>query len=589
MQYAFFIILAPMTALAVLGISAYARWRYPSRQSASLVWLNVPTTGWLLANTLELINPTEAGTFFWSKVTYSFIAFTAVAWLAFCLRYTEHTHWLNVRRMGWFFIVPTFTLAVLWLPGLDHWMWTAKQFTPILGMLAINVDYGPYFWVHSGYSYAMIIAGAVLIIRQYLRSFRLFRQMSSWLVLGVLFPLLVNAAYIGRLIPEWRKDYTAISFGLAVLAFAIGIYRYHLFELHPVARDILVTNLPDAMLVLDPQNRVVDYNPAAQTLLKLPEEVIGEPASQVLAAWPNALETLRSQNSGRDEIAIEQDGKDRFLDLQVSPLPGYRGGRSKGTLMVARDVTLRRHAEMALRQHAQELEASNAELDAFSHTVAHDLKNPLASIMAAADLLHDRLDQLPPEESQRMLNIVVNNTRKMGNIIDELLLLASVRKLSEITIVPLDMPRLVNGALERLAMTRLEHNAEIVCVDQWPRSLGYAPWVEEIWMNYISNAIKYGGTPPRVELGADIVQDGHLPVVRYWVRDNGPGVPREAQQRIFRPFNRLDVQRSEGHGLGLSIVLRIVEKLGGQAGIDSELGQGSTFWFTLPAIYRRDE
>lgn len=588
LQYTAFIILAPLTALAALGISAYARWRYPSKQSASLIWLNVPTTGWLLANTMELINPTENGTIFWSKVTYCFIAFTAAAWLAFCLRYTQHIAWMNVRRLGWFFIIPTLTLAVIWIPGLDRWMWTDKHFTPVHDMLAINVDYGPYFWVHFAYSHALVITGAVLIIRQYFRSFRLYRQMSIWLVVGVMFPMLVNAAYISHVIPDWKKDYTAISFGLAGLAFAIGIYRFHLFELRPVARDILVTNLPDAMLVLDPQQRVVDYNPAAQSVLMLPKEMIGQPVQQVLAAWPTILENLESKSPERDEVAFTHEGKTRFLDLQVTPLPESRGN-SAGTLLVLRDVTLRRRADLALRQHAQELEASNAELDAFSHTVAHDLKNPLASIMAAADLLSERLDQLNPEEAQRMLNVVVGNTRKMGNIIDELLLLASVRKLSEITIIPLDMPRLVNGALERLAMMRMQYEAEIVAPAEWPRCLGYAPWVEEIWMNYISNAIKYGGTPPRVELGADVLQEGPLPVVRYWVRDNGLGVPQEAQQRIFRPFNRLDMQRTEGHGLGLSIVLRIVEKLGGQAGIDSKLGHGSTFWFTLPAVMRYDD
>jgi signal transduction histidine kinase len=109
--------------------------------------------------------------------------------------------------------------------------------------------------------------------------------------------------------------------------------------------------------------------------------------------------------------------------------------------------------------------------------------------------------------------------------------------------------------------------------------LGYGPWVEEVWANYVSNAIKYGGTPPRVEVGATSLPDG---MVRFWVRDNGPGIAPENQARLFAEFERLQT-KAEGHGLGLSIVKRIVQRLGGQVGVESQAGQGSTFSFTLPS------
>ena len=113
--------------------------------------------------------------------------------------------------------------------------------------------------------------------------------------------------------------------------------------------------------------------------------------------------------------------------------------------------------------------------------------------------------------------------------------------------------------------------------DDWPSALGYAPWIEEVWINYISNAIKYGGQPPRVELGAEKQADN---TVRFWVRDNGPGLSPEDQARLFTPFEQLQV-RAKGHGLGLSIVQRILEKMDGQVGVESEEGKGSLFYFVL--------
>ncbi|HSD82802.1 MAG TPA: HAMP domain-containing sensor histidine kinase, partial [Anaerolineae bacterium] len=117
----------------------------------------------------------------------------------------------------------------------------------------------------------------------------------------------------------------------------------------------------------------------------------------------------------------------------------------------------------------------------------------------------------------------------------------------------------------------------------WPTVLGYSPWVEEVWVNYLSNAIKYGGLPPaapRVELGFNKRPD-HF--IRFWVRDHGPGIPLEEQADLFVAFGEHTKVRATGHGLGLSIVRMIVEKMGGQVGVESTLGQGSTFYFTLPA------
>ena len=110
-------------------------------------------------------------------------------------------------------------------------------------------------------------------------------------------------------------------------------------------------------------------------------------------------------------------------------------------------------------------------------------------------------------------------------------------------------------------------------------ALGHAPWVEEVWANYISNAIKYGGTPPRIELGGN--RDGGG-MAHFWVRDNGPGLDEQQLGQLFQEFSRVTPANAEGHGLGLSIVKRIVERLGGEVRVSSAIGQGSTFGFTLP-------
>ncbi len=233
----------------------------------------------------------------------------------------------------------------------------------------------------------------------------------------------------------------------------------------------------------------------------------------------------------------------------------------------------------ALRQHTVELERRNAELDAFAHTVAHDLKNPLTALTAFSTMLEAEGAHMAPDAILQDMRVITKNAQRTANIIDELLLLASVRKQEEIESKPLDMTPIVIEAQERLSGMIAERQAEITASDEWPVAVGYGPWIQEVWVNYISNALKYGGQPPHVELGAT-AQDGK---VRFWVRDNGEGLTEAQQADLFTEFTRLHQVRAKGYGLGLSIVRRIVEKLGGDVGVESEIGKGSTFYFTLPS------
>ena len=158
-----------------------------------------------------------------------------------------------------------------------------------------------------------------------------------------------------------------------------------------------------------------------------------------------------------------------------------------------------------------------------------------------------------------------------------------MRKIEDVKIGPLDMGAIVNEAQARLSDVIAEHQAEIILPESWPVAVGYGPWIEEVWVNYISNAIKYGGQPPCVKVGVFARENG---TARFWVRDNGAGLTPDQQARLFVPFERLEQTRAQGHGLGLSIVQRIVTKIGGQVGVESEgvPGQGSTFFFTLTMV-----
>jgi two-component system, sensor histidine kinase and response regulator len=281
---------------------------------------------------------------------------------------------------------------------------------------------------------------------------------------------------------------------------------------------------------------------------------------------------------------VEQAGQVGAGAYLVKP-PNGREIERAITIAIARFKDL-----VKLHELNSHLQASNAELDTFAHTVAHDLQNPLGLILGFSELLVEERAELASADAQEYLGMITRHAQKMSKIIDELLLLSGVRRM-EIVRKPVSMQPIVLEAQQRLEQMIKEHKAEILVPDTWPVALGYGPWLEEVWVNYISNAIKYGGTPPRLEMGADAC-NGELcgadacgnGMIRFWLRDNGEGLTAEEQTRLFIPFIKLNRNHhpGQGHGLGLSIVERIVTKLGGDVGVTSEPGRGSTFWFCLP-------
>ena len=249
------------------------------------------------------------------------------------------------------------------------------------------------------------------------------------------------------------------------------------------------------------------------------------------------------------------------------------------------ELLARMQAELKLQEYARTLEARNAELDAFAHTVAHDLKNPLTGLIGYSQMLELGYQEMSAEEIEQCLHSINLSAKAMSGIIDELLLLASVRRVEQIETRPINMQSIVDAAQKRLSAAIQESQATIALPSAWPIVVSYGPWITEVWANYLSNAIKYGGTPPQIEVGFDEpVQpgDGALACVRFWVRDNGNGLTPETQSKLFAEFSRGNEARVAGYGLGLSIVRRIVERLNGTVGVESEPGQGSKFWFSLP-------
>jgi len=540
---------------------------------------------------LEILSVGLRAKIFWANIQFIGITFLSLAWLMMVLDYTGRTRFKRFWPFG--AVIPVITNILIWTNPYHHLFRIHPTLDTTSGPFPILVnDYGIWFrWVYSPSSNLVFFATLMLLVRSFVFSARAYRRQTVILLLATVLPLLTDLLYTVGVTPIPNFNLTPVVFSISGVLVGWAIFRFRFLDLMPIARSKLVDIMGDTVIVLDEKGRLVDLNPAAQTIFgDAFRYLIGQPIASVWTDRQDLIDILMTDTALQTEISLGQGQASRFYNLRLSLLYGRRR-QIVGRLVVLQDITALKQAEKAIRlaniqlQEANEqLADSNKELKAFAHTAAHDLKSPLSVLLGYTQLLEEQYTELSSETVDEIIYIIIKNGNKLTRIIDGLLLLASVRE-EEISTTPLAMRVIVASVLGHLAPMIEEYQAEVTVPDGWPNAIGYAPWIESVWTNYITNALKYGGRPPRIELGACVVSAPTGTMARFWVRDNGRGVLIKEQGQLFTSFMRLEQTRvMKGHGLGLSIVKRIVEKLDGQVGVESEVvpGKGSTFYFTLP-------
>ncbi|MCK5717856.1 MAG: hybrid sensor histidine kinase/response regulator [Thiomargarita sp.] len=236
----------------------------------------------------------------------------------------------------------------------------------------------------------------------------------------------------------------------------------------------------------------------------------------------------------------------------------------------------------AIEQKNIELERKNMELDAFAQFVVRDLKKPLVRQSGFTKVLLKELTKLSDSEPLKFLQEIEHSRFQMVDVVDDMVLLAKARA-HKLVMDTTDMTKHISTIKHQITTLIEKYHPTIVTPPKWTTVWGYAPWIEKVWETYISNAIKYGGSPARIELGENVHGTTHI---RFWVRDNGLGISSDVQKQLFTPISDIGNVNitQEGYGLKLSIVRLLIEKCGGEVGVESQNGQGSLFYFTLPII-----
>ncbi|MFZ6028768.1 MAG: histidine kinase N-terminal 7TM domain-containing protein [Chloroflexota bacterium] len=350
-----FYVLALLISGLVSGWVAWYSFRRPAAPgSKELAVLMLLVSTWSLALIGESLATTYFGKVFWSVLAYPGNQFVPVLFPIFVLRYTQQDRWLTKKWVVALLILPA--VSVL-MAATNHWhqlLWPSITIENVAGRAVGNYPHGPWFWVEIVYSYTAIALAMAALLRSIFRSPELYSNQTRLILVAALLPLAINVLYAFNPNAVAGIDATSVAFSISGGLLALAFFRYNLFDVTPVARDRLVETIPEGMLVLDAQNRLIDCNPAGQRIFQWERVPIGEAAERLWAGQPDLLALCQMADGDMAELSVGSDGDVRIINFTVTLLHDLARNVA-GRILLARDVTTRRMSEAQVYLQAQAL------------------------------------------------------------------------------------------------------------------------------------------------------------------------------------------------------------------------------------------
>ena len=567
-QFTPYIVVMLSAAVVCFLIGCYAWRRRDIPVDTALIFIMMTAiTEWLVASALGYATNDPSSKIIWAKIEYIGVVSVPLLVLIFAVNYSGLKHRLTTRNLILIALVPAITLLLTWTNEMHGLIWSRYIPYQENGVMFSDKTYGLWFWIYWIYSYLLLLAATVLIIRTALASSKAFMGQAVVLIFGILVPWVGNAIYVLHISPLGNLDLTPLSFAFTGIVLSLGIMRWHLFDIKPTAQVAVIENLADGLILLNNRNRIIDINPAARHIFRVSaEETIGKDGLTILPAEVFSDELRDNDGKIRLEMKLPYDGRERHYELTGTPFYDKRGDLI-GRIIIVHDTT--------------ELKLMNKELEAFSYSISHDLLAPLRSIDGFSQALLQEYPDKLDEQGKNYLQRVRANTQRMGELIDDLLKLSRLTR-SEMKLEMVDLSTLAQSIATELQKTGPERQVEFV-ITPGLSAKGDSHLLRLLLENLLGNAWKFTGklSQARIELGATQV-DGKQ---AFFVRDDGAGFDMTYADKLFAPFQRLhSASEFPGIGIGLATVQRIVHRHGGRVWAEGEIEKGATFYFTLGEI-----
>lgn len=551
----FYLPLVLLAAVVGAGFALFA-WRNRDQRGAkALAVFLLAASFWALAEGLAVAVGEFSSMVFWTRVALSLSVVLPAAWLGFTLVYSGTVQRLSHKLLAILAIEPVVFLVLVWTNDSHGTVWGDSAITGIgNGFNVVNIEFGVAFWGHQAYSYFLLVAGVVLLMRMVLQANQRVRWQGTVLLGAIFVPAVLTAVHIfGLIMPG--LDPTPVGYILAGLIVAAVALEPELARVAPVTRDAgreaVLSELGDAILILDNSEHVVDYNPAAKQLLGAQQEHLGQQLPAVNAELARHLEELEEQGT----MSLESNGKNRYYDIRISELSGSYGVLS-GRVLSLRDVTERRQREQRL--------------DVLNRLLRHNIRNELNVVRGKVELTEMNSDgdgEKTLEEAIERIDAIVARSDKVGRL----------SRLLEIDHTgALDIATELRG--EYYQGTNPHPDAEITINLPDELYVSGGPSLVAAFDELVDNAVVHNDSAtPSIRIAYDKSESNDEYAV-ITVEDNGPGID---QQEVETIVSGEETPLRHSSGIGLWLVHWLVVRVGGTLSFENT-DDGCTVSIRLP-------
>jgi len=526
-EFSLLFLLRALSALFALAL-VFVLWKRRNSDGVTfLILFEFAAALWAITDGLEHGATNLELKILWSQIGYIGSSTTTVFFLLFTLSYTQFNRFIRPAIIVFLMAIPAITVLLVFTNSHHQLIWENVDFHPETNDSTYN--YGKWFWVYAFYEYSVLVSAIIILILSTFRFYKIYKIQIIYLIIASILPLITSIIYVFKLLPI-HADLTPMALIFSGILSTIGIYLQRMFEVIPLARIQTINNLTDGIIVVDMDDRIVDVNHAFVNIINADKaDVLGRPFKRFSKLFLDE-DAEHSNDSGYlTETTIRTTSGPKYFEVKYSPVNNSKN-QLIGRIFLLHDISIRKSAldatvesNILLKNEILEKEKLITDLDAYARSVAHDLKNPINGVMGLTEFIKEDILNKNQDQAFELLDMLHEQGQKMLMIVDELLLLSRIRK-EDIKPVDIDMQSIVKDALKRLKKQSEVRGAKFIIPNKWPTVKGHAQWIEEVWVNLISNAIKYGGEPPEVIIGAEKMTNGWS---RYWIQDNGNGLPAE--------------------------------------------------------------